>query len=38
VAPPFPEWGAGELAIDGAHHAVYAAATGAGYELLNSRL
>jgi hypothetical protein len=37
VAPPLPEWGVGELAIDGAHHAVYAAATGAGYELLNSR-
>jgi hypothetical protein len=35
VAPPFFTWGASEVAIDVWHHAVYAAATGLAYELLN---
>lgn len=35
LAPPPNEWGASELAIDGAHHLVYAAATGAAYEALS---
>jgi hypothetical protein len=34
VAPPFYTWGATEVAIDVWHHVVYAAATGAAYELL----
>jgi hypothetical protein len=34
VAPPFYTWGATEVAIDVGHHVVYAAATGAAYELL----
>ncbi|HEX6461263.1 MAG TPA: hypothetical protein VF032_20265 [Thermoleophilaceae bacterium] len=36
VSPPLTEWGAVEVAIDAGHHVVYAAATGATYELLNS--
>jgi hypothetical protein len=35
VAPPFVFWGAEEVAIDLFHHGVYAAATGAVYELLD---
>jgi hypothetical protein len=35
VAPPALFWGADEVAIDAFHHAVYAAATGTAYELLN---
>ena len=34
VAPPFVFWGREEVAIDLFHHAVYAIATGAAYELL----
>jgi hypothetical protein len=34
VAPPFVFWGREEVAIDLLHHAVYAAATGAAYELI----
>ena len=36
VAPPPNEWGAKELALDALHHAVYAAATGAVYEALDT--
>ena len=35
VAPPFVFWGAKEVAIDLWHHAVYTAATGAAYRLLD---
>lgn len=35
VAPPFVFWGKEEVAIDLFHHAVYATATGAAYELLD---
>jgi hypothetical protein len=35
VAPPLPQWGAKEIAIDAWHHLVYAGATGAAYELLD---
>jgi hypothetical protein len=35
VAPPFWTWGAEEVAIDVGHHVVYAAVTGAIYELLD---
>ena len=35
IAPPFVFWGAEEVAIDVFHHLVYAAATGAAYELLD---
>ena len=36
VAPPFWEWGTEEeVAIDGLHHFVYAAATGIAYSLLD---
>jgi hypothetical protein len=35
VAPPVQEWGAKEVAIDGFHHAVYAASTGLAYLLLD---
>jgi hypothetical protein len=35
VAPPITMWGGKEIAIDAWHHAVYAAATGAAYELLS---
>jgi hypothetical protein len=35
VAPPLWEWGAQEVAIDGLHHFVYAAATGIAYSLLD---
>ncbi|HEU5356269.1 MAG TPA: hypothetical protein VFU65_17480 [Actinocrinis sp.] len=35
LAPPPKEWGASELAIDGAHHLLYAAAAGAAYEGLS---
>jgi len=31
IAPPSIYWGAGEVAIDAFHHAVYAAATGLAY-------
>jgi hypothetical protein len=34
VAPPFVFWGRKEVAIDLFHHAVYAIATGAAYELV----
>ena len=34
VAPPFVFWGREEVAIDLFHHAVYALATGAAYELV----
>jgi hypothetical protein len=34
VAPPFVFWGRREVAIDLLHHAVYALATGAAYELI----
>jgi hypothetical protein len=34
VAPPFVFWGRAEVAIDLFHHAVYAIATGAAYELV----
>jgi hypothetical protein len=34
VAPPFVFWGREEIAIDVFHHAVYALATGAAYELI----
>ena len=37
VAPPIKEWGAKELAIDAFHHAVYAAATGLAYVVLDRR-
>lgn len=33
--PPFWKWGAKEVGIDAFHHMVYAAATGAAYELLD---
>jgi hypothetical protein len=35
VAPPSVFWGAGEVAVDAFHHAVYATATGAAYELID---
>jgi hypothetical protein len=35
VAPPFWTWGAEDVAIDVWHHAVYAVATGAAYDLLD---
>ncbi len=34
VAPPFVFWGRREVAIDLFHHAIYALATGAAYELI----
>jgi hypothetical protein len=34
VAPPFVFWGRDEIAIDLFHHAVYALAAGAAYELI----
>jgi hypothetical protein len=34
VAPPFVFWGRKEVAIDLFHHAVYALATGAAYEVI----
>jgi hypothetical protein len=34
VAPPFVFWGREEIAIDLFHHAVYALATGAAYQLI----
>jgi hypothetical protein len=37
TAPPATRWGAGEVAIDLWHHAVYAAATGAAYGWLDRR-
>ena len=37
VAPPAIYWGAKEVAIDLLHHAVYAAATGAAYALIDRR-
>jgi len=37
VAPPITFWGRDEIAIDGFHHAVYALATTAAYELLERR-
>jgi hypothetical protein len=36
IAPPSPFWPKEEIAIDAFHHAVYAAATGAAYELIDS--
>lgn len=38
VAPPVKEWGAKEIAIDVAHHAVYAIATGVAYTALKRSL
>ena len=35
VAPPFVFWGKKEVAIDLLHHAVYAAATGLAYRLVD---
>jgi hypothetical protein len=35
VAPPVVFWAKEEIAIDAFHHAVYAAATGAAYRLLD---
>jgi hypothetical protein len=37
IAPPSVFWPKEEIAIDAFHHAVYAAATGIAYELLNGR-
>jgi hypothetical protein len=37
VAPPFIFWGKKEVAIDLWHHAVYAAATGLAYRLIDGR-
>jgi hypothetical protein len=37
VAPPITEWGGDEIAIDLAHHVVYATTTGISCELLNGR-
>lgn len=37
LAPPPTTWGPREIAIDGFHHAVYAAAAGAAYEWLDRR-
>jgi hypothetical protein len=37
VAPPFVFWGRKEVAIDLWHHAVYAAATGLAYRLIEGR-
>lgn len=37
VAPPAPEWGARELAVDAWHHVVYAAATGKAFRWLDRR-
>jgi len=37
VAPPVTMWGREEVAIDGFHHLVYAAATGVTYGLLSAR-
>lgn len=37
VAPPATEWGANEIAIDGLHHLVYAAATSLAYRWLDAR-
>ncbi len=34
IAPPAKTWGSKELAVDGAHHAVYAIATGLTYRFL----
>ncbi len=36
VAPPLPEWGVTEIAVDAFHHAVYALATGLAYRLLDA--
>ncbi|MDA0566050.1 hypothetical protein LG943_17260 [Streptomonospora sp. S1-112] len=36
AAPPAWRWGAAEVGIDLLHHAVYAAATGAAYDLLTA--
>jgi hypothetical protein len=36
VAPPITMWGGKEIAIDAFHHVVYAATTGAAYELLSA--
>ena len=37
VAPPSVFWSKEEIAIDAFHHAVYAAATGLAYELIDGR-
>jgi len=37
IAPPSIFWGAKEIAIDAFHHAVYAAATGLAYQLIERR-
>jgi len=36
VAPPLPEWGAIEIAIDTFHHGVYALTTGLAFRLLDA--
>lgn len=36
VAPPLTQWGAKEIAIDGAHHVVYATATSVAFQLLEA--
>lgn len=36
VAPPLPEWGASEIAVDAFHHTVYALATGLAFRLLDA--
>ena len=36
IVPPAIFWGAKEIAIDAFHHTVYAAATGAAYELIGN--
>jgi hypothetical protein len=36
IAPPAVFWAKQEIAIDAFHHAVYAAATGAAYELIDN--
>src|SRR5579875_1839662 len=35
VSPPVTKWGAREIAIDGLHHLIYAAAVGLAYNLLD---
>jgi len=36
VAPPLPEWGAAEIAIDALHHVVYAVTTSVAYTMTAS--
>jgi hypothetical protein len=37
IAPPAIYWPKAEIAIDALHHAVYAAATGLAYAVIDSR-